>query len=248
MIAAIPTATCFHHTDRETGRSCTRCGRPACSDCLREAPVGSHCWECVKAAQPPARERLRRWNAQSAGLVTRTLIAINVAVFVLTSIGGGSLSGAAGKLHARLALYGPAVSHGEWYRLVTSGFVHYGLLHLAFNMVLLYRVGEALEGSLGRVRFVILYFVSLLAGSFGALLLSPNTYTAGASGAVFGLFAAMAIAQRRSGVDVWRNGIGGLIVLNLVITFTAGNISIGGHLGGLVGGAVVGALMFQARA
>ena len=97
----------------------------------------------MKAAQPPARERLRRWNAQSAGLVTRTLIAINVAVFVLTSIGGGSLSGAAGELHARLALYGPAVSHGEWYRLVTSGFVHYGLLHLAFNMVLLYRVGEA---------------------------------------------------------------------------------------------------------
>ena len=143
MIPAIPTATCFHHTDRETGRSCTRCGRPACSDCLREAPVGAHCWECVKAAQPPARERLRRWNAQSAALVTRTLIAINVAVFVLTSIGGGSLSGAAGELHARLALYGPAVSHGEWYRLVTSGFVHYGLLHLAFNMVLLYRVGEA---------------------------------------------------------------------------------------------------------
>jgi membrane associated rhomboid family serine protease len=242
-------ATCFHHTDRETGRSCTRCGRPACSECLREAPVGSHCWECVKAAQPPTRERLRLWNARSSGLVTRTLIAINVAVFVLTSIGGGSLSGSAGRLHVRLALYGPAVSHGEWYRLITSGFVHYGLLHLAFNMVILYRVGEALEVNLGRVRFVVLYFVSLLAGSFGALLLSPNTYTAGASGAVFGLFAALAIAQRRNGIDVWSNGIGGLLVLNLIITLLPGsNVSIGGHLGGLVGGAAVGALMFRSRA
>jgi len=240
-------ATCFHHTDRETGRSCTRCGRPACSDCLREAPVGSHCWECVKAAQPPTRERLRRWNAQTPGLVTRTLIAINVAVFVLTSL-GGSRSGVVGTLSDRLALFGPAVSRGEWYRLVTSGFVHANLLHVAFNMVLLYRVGEVLEGSLGRVRFVVLYFVSLLAGSFGALLLSPNTYTVGASGAVFGLFAALAIAQRQSGVDVWRNGIGGLIVLNLVITFTVPGISIGGHLGGLVGGGAVGALMFRSRA
>lgn len=203
----------------------------------------------MKAAQPPTRERLRRWNAQSAGLVTRTLIAINVAVFVLTSIGGGSLSGSAGRLHVRLALYGPAVSHGEWYRLITSGFVHYGLLHLAFNMVILYRVGEALEASLGRVRFVVLYFVSLLAGSFGALLLSPNSYTAGASGAVFGLFAALAIAQRRSGVDVWSNGIGGLLVLNLIITLLPGsNVSIGGHLGGLAGGGALGALMFRSRA
>jgi membrane associated rhomboid family serine protease len=179
--------------------------------------------------------------------VTRTLIAINVAVFVLTSL-SGSGSGAAGTLADRLALYGPKVSHGEWYRLVTSGFVHANLLHVAFNMVLLYRVGEALETSLGRVRFVVLYFASLLAGSFGALLLSPNVYTVGASGAVFGLFAALAIAQRRSGVDVWRNGIGGLIVLNLIITFTVPGISVGGHVGGLVGGGALGALMFRSRA
>jgi len=191
---------------------------------------------------------MRLWNARTTAVVTRVLIAINVAVFVLTSASGGSLQGATSKLHTRLALYGPAVRDGEWYRLITAGFVHYGLIHIAFNMILLYRIGESLEAAVGRVRFLVLYFVSLLAGSFGALLLSPNAYTAGASGAVFGLFGAMAIGQRRSGIDVWRNGIGGLIVINLIFTFAAAsNISVGGHLGGLVGGALVGAVLFRGR-
>jgi len=170
-------------------------------------------------------------------------------VFILTTASAGSLQGTAGKLHTRLALYGPAVRDGEWYRLITAGFVHYGLIHIAFNMILLYRIGESLEAAVGRLRFLVLYFVSLLAGSFGALLLSPNAYTAGASGAVFGLFGATAIGQRRSGVDVWRNGIGGLIAINLLFTFlAANNISVGGHLGGLMGGALVGAVLFRPRA
>ena len=202
----------------------------------------------MKAAQPSTSTRLRLWNARTTGLVTRVLIAINVAVFVLTSMSGGSLQGTASKLHTRLALYGPAVRDGEWYRLITAGFVHYGLIHIAFNMILLYRIGDSLEAAVGRVRFLVLYFVSLLAGSFGALLLSPNAYTAGASGAVFGLFGATAVGQRRSGIDVWRNGIGGLIAINLVFTFVAaGNISVGGHLGGLIGGALVGAVLFRPR-
>lgn len=239
-----PAATCFRHTDRPTGRSCTRCGRPACSDCLHVAPVGSHCSDCIAAARPPARERLRRWNATAGPLVTKVLIGLSLAVFVLTAATGGAL-GRGGDLQARLALSGPHVAAGEWYRLVSSGFVHYGLVHIGFNMLILYRFGEMLESALGRLRLFALYLASLLAGSLGAVLLSPLALTAGASGAVFGLVAAAAVGQRLRGVDVWQSGIGPLIAINLVLTFAIPGISIGGHLGGLLGGLVVGAAMLR---
>lgn len=224
------TVTCFHHHERETGRACSRCGRPACPDCLHDAPVGSHCWECLRAARPPVRQRLRRWNATAGAVVTRTIIAANVAVFLLTTTVAGA--------RTQLALQGPAVESGEWYRLVTSGFVHYGLLHLGFNMVVLHQLGGMLEPALGRLRFVALYAVALLAGSAGALALSPDAFTAGASGAVFGLAGAAAVALRRRGVDVWQSGVGGLLAVNLVLTFVIPGISVGGHVGGLVGGAL----------
>ncbi len=236
--------TCFRHPDRQTGRSCTRCERPACSECLHEAPVGSHCFECIAAARPPRRERLRRWNASSGALVTKTLIGLNLAVFVLTAATGGAL-GRGGQVQGRLALSGPAVAAGEWYRLVSSGFVHYGLLHVAFNMLVLYRFGEMLEAFLGRLRMLALYLASLLAGSFGAVLFAPLALTAGASGAVFGLVAAAALGLRQRGVDVWQSGVGPLIAVNLVLTFAIPGISIGGHLGGLLGGAAVGAAMLR---
>ena len=237
-------ATCFHHRDRETGRACTRCERPACVDCLHEAPVGSHCWECIKAARPPTRERVRRWNATAGLLVTKALIGINLAVFVLTALQGG-LAGRGGDLQVELAVFGPFVHDGEWYRLITSGFVHFGLIHLGFNMALLYRFGELLEPALGRIRFAALYIAALLAGSAGALLVAPMALTGGASGAVFGLVGAAAVAQHRHGVGIWQSGIGGLLVLNLIFTFAIPNISIGGHIGGLVGGAALGAAMLR---
>lgn len=237
-------ATCFHHPDRETGRACTRCGRPACLDCLHEAPVGAHCWECIRAARPPVRERARRWNATAGLVVTKALIALNLAVFVVTALQGG-LAGRGGDLQVRLAVFGPFVDAGEWYRLVTSGFVHFGLIHVGFNMVLLYRFGELLEPALGRIRFGALYFAALLAGSAGALLVAPMALTGGASGAVFGLVGAAAVAQHRHGVGIWQSGIGGLLVLNLIFTFAIPNISIGGHIGGLLGGAALGAAMFR---
>jgi membrane associated rhomboid family serine protease len=165
------------------------------------------------------------------------LIAINVVVFVLTS--------AEGKLQTQLSLFGPAVAHGDWYRLVSSGFVHYGLLHIGFNMLLLYQVGLILEPALGRFRFVALYFAALLAGSFGALLLSPTVLSAGASGAVFGLFGAAAVGLRQRGVKVMQTGIGTLLVINLILTFAIPGISVGAHLGGLVGGAVTGWFMLH---
>jgi membrane associated rhomboid family serine protease len=238
------TRTCFHHTDRETGRTCTRCDRPACSECLHDAPVGSHCWECIRAARPPTQERIRRWNATQGLLATKVLIAINAVVFLLTSTQQG---GGAANLEQRLALFGPAVANGEWYRIVTAGFLHFGLIHIGFNMLLLYQFGSVLEPALGRVRFVALYTAALVAGSFGALLLSPNAFTGGASGAVFGLVGAVAIGMHRRGVSVWQSGVGGLLVVNLVLTFAIPNISVGGHLGGLAAGALVGAVMLEVR-
>jgi membrane associated rhomboid family serine protease len=180
--------------------------------------------------------------------VTTLIIAINVLVFFgMSSSGGGSLGRAGGSLFADYALYGPAVADGEWWRLLTSGFMHSGLLHVGFNMYILWFLGNMLEPSLGPVRFAALYFASLLAGAFGALLLSPDAFTVGASGAVFGLMGAAFVMHRARGMDPMQSGIGPLILLNLGISLIPGlNISIGGHLGGLVGGALAALLMDQA--
>lgn len=180
---------------------------------------------------------MRQWNAAAGPLATKALIAVNVVVFVLTS--------ADGKLQTQLSLFGPAVASGDWYRLVTSGFVHYGLLHIGFNMLLLYQLGLLLEPPLGRVRFLLLYIAALLAGSFGAVLLSPHVLSAGASGAVFGLFGAAAVGLRQRGVRVMQTGVGALLVINLILTFAIPGISIGAHLGGLIGGAVAGWFMLH---
>ncbi len=157
----------------------------------------------------------------------------------------GSLNGLSGSVANRLALFGPSVHNGEWYRLITGGFVHAGLLHIAGNMILLYAMGQMLEPALGHARMAALYFAALLAGSFGVMLVSPHAYTVGASGAVFGLFGAAAVGMRQRGISVWQSGIGALILINLVFTFAVPGISIGGHVGGLAGGALVGGYMLR---
>ena len=172
--------------------------------------------------------------------MTKVIIGINVAVYLLTSVGR---SGA--DLQNRLVLFGPDVAHGELYRLVTSGFVHFGVIHILFNMVLLYRFGEALERNLGRTRYFLLFSAALLTGSFGALLLTPHAATGGASGAVFGLMGAVAMGMRQRGVSLTEGGVGGLIAINLVLSVVIPGISLGGHLGGLIGGAVVGGVMLR---
>jgi len=243
----VETTTCFHHRDRPTGRACTRCGRPACPECLRDAAVGSHCFECVRAAQLPAAQQMRRRAALAGPVVTKAIVWLNVGVFLLTatSAGGSIMGEGVSQLHLKLGLDGADVHSGQLYRLVTSGFIHFGIFHIGFNMVLLYRFGEMLEVALGRTRFGALYLASLLSGSFGALLLSPHALTGGASGAVFGIFGAVAIGLHQRGVDVWQSGVGGLIVINLVLSFVIPGIAIGGHLGGLVGGFLVGAFMLR---
>ena len=239
--------TCYRHPNRETGRSCTRCGRPACPECLVAASVGSQCLDCLKASLPPTTERVQRWNATHLRLMTMALIAVNVGVFLYGLTESGTRFGQA-KIQVDLGLYGPFVAAGEWYRLVTSGFVHANFLHLASNMLVIWIAGAQLEPVLGRTRFTLLYFASLLAGSAGALVMTPNTLTIGASGAAFGLLGALAIGMRHRGIDIWRSGIGPLIVINLVITVAVPGISLGGHVGGLIGGLAAGWVLLSPAA
>jgi membrane associated rhomboid family serine protease len=228
---------CYRHPDRETSVKCSRCGRPICPDCMYDSPVGMRCPECAGQRARSRRVAIRRAENPYG---TYALIALNVIVFIAELSGGGgaaSLEGG-GRLVADGGLLGPAVAdQGEWYRIVTSGFLHAGPLHLFLNMFVLYILGTILEEGIGTVRMLGIYFVSLLAGSFGALLLDPNELTVGASGAVYGIMAATFLVARQRGVEQLASQIGLWVILNLAFTFTVPGISIGGHLGGLAGGA-----------
>jgi len=235
---------CYRHPDREGGVLCARCGRPLCPDCMIAAPVGFQCPACVR--QAPAVRTMRSLGTSAPIYVTLLLVAANVVAFLPSLSGGATLtSRGAGQVVADGALFGPAVADGEWWRLVTSGFIHFGLLHAGFNVMLLYMLGQMLEPALGRIRFAALFLTALLGGSFGALLVRPDALTAGASGAVFGLMGAAVAGMRGRGVSPRDSGIGGLLVVNLVLTFAVPGISIGGHLGGLAAGAAGGWLLFS---
>jgi membrane associated rhomboid family serine protease len=233
-------ATCYRHPNRETGVSCSNCGKPICPDCMTATPVGMRCPDCSRQRTQVRTMR----NIAVDPIVTYALIAINVLIYVGTSSSGSALGGSqGGSVYTDFALNGPAVAGGDWWRLVTSGFLHYGLLHIALNMYILWWLGRELEPSLGHVRFAAIYFASMLCGSFGALLITPNALTAGASGAIFGLFGAAFMIGRARGIDVWANGIGPLILFNLVFSFIVSGVSIGGHIGGLIGGGIAGFVM-----
>ena len=172
-------------------------------------------------------------------VVTVALIAINVIVYLVEiGSGGGGLNNPSGRIVEDFGLFGPFVSEGEVYRLVTSGFLHASLVHIGFNMLLLFFLGRLLEPALGRTRFLVLYFASLLAGSLGALILEPNSLSLGASGAIFGLAGATFVIARGRGMEALAGQIGFLIVFNLIFSFSARNISIGAHIGGLIGGVI----------
>jgi membrane associated rhomboid family serine protease len=233
-------AVCYRHKDRETGVSCSNCGNPICPDCMTATPVGMRCPDCARQRTPVRTMR----NVYAAPTATYVLIAICVLVWIGEALSGGRGS----QVYIDLSLIGGAigpngdaigVSQGEYYRLITGAFLHdpANPLHVAFNMYILYWLGTMLEPALGHVRFLALYFASLLAGSFGALLFSGSTaQTTGASGAVFGLLAAAFIMQRARGIDPMQSGLGPVILLNLGITFLIPGISIGAHLGGLFAG------------
>jgi membrane associated rhomboid family serine protease len=238
---------CYRHPDRETGRRCTRCGKPACGECLVQVSVGSQCLDCVKASRPDVKTRAKFWNARQPTLVTYALIAINAAVYLWTTAANSKHDGPFPHGEYTLAVAKPFIQNHEYYRLITSGFLHFSIFHIGMNMLLLFQLGQLLEPAIGRVRFALLYFASLLGGSLGALLLQPNGLTGGASGAVFGLMAAAAIGMHRRGINVFRTGIGTILVLNLVITFTIPGISVGGHVGGAIAGAICGFVILAPR-
>ncbi|MBM0202762.1 rhomboid family intramembrane serine protease [Micromonospora sp. STR1s_5] len=256
------TPVCYRHPGRETYVRCTRCDRPICPDCMREASVGHQCPECVNEGRRsvrPARTAFGGGTAGRHGYVTKALIAVNV-LFLLASIasarggdaavggsGFGGLMGGSTPLTEWGAVLGRAylpdytlggIAEGQWYRLVTAMFLHYGVLHLLLNMWALWVLGRSLEANLGRVRFAALYLIAGLGGNVAAYLFSsPRAATVGASTAVFGLFAALIIIERRLGRDISR--IIPILVINLVFTLAVPGISIPGHLGGLVVGALM---------
>jgi len=213
---------------------------------MTTTPVGMRCPECARQRTQVKRMR----NAATRPQVTYALIAINVIVFLTEGKGvfsfGGEASGTVIEKGAVLgssqlpALAGQGVAHGQWWRIVTGGFLHENLLHIGFNMWVLYYLGVMLEPALGRLRFGVVYMVSLLAGSFGALLVSPHVLTVGASRAIFGLMGAAAVEMRARQIPLMQSGVGGLILINLIISFSIPGISWGGHLGGLVGGVLAG--------
>ncbi|MFG1868028.1 rhomboid family intramembrane serine protease [Micromonospora arborensis] len=263
MSESPPTApVCYRHPGRETYVRCTRCDRPICPDCMREASVGHQCPECVNEGRRsvrPARTAFGGGTAGRHGYVTKALIAVNV-LFMLLSIasdrggdaalggsGFGGLMGGPTPLTNWGSVLGLAVlpdgtlggiAEGQWYRLVTAMFLHYGLPHLLLNMWALWVLGRSLEANLGRVRFAALYLIAGFGGNVAAYLFSAqNATTVGASTAIFGLFAALLIIERKLGRDISR--IIPILVINLVFTVAVPGISIPGHLGGLVVGALM---------
>lgn len=236
--------TCYRHPKRETGVSCSNCGRPICPECMTSTPVGMRCPEC---ARQTTKVRVGQGAfSPTAGKMPATiaLIGINVIVFLIELAGGGAgqFSGGGAVIHDA-GLRGPDIANGDWWRVITGGFLHAGFLHLLFNMYVLYVAGRILEPGIGTPRFLGIYFVSLVAGSLGALIVDPNTVTVGASGAIFGLMAAVIVVAWGRGVAQVAQQFAIFIVLNLFLTFSIPGISIGGHIGGLIGGTVAALLV-----
>jgi membrane associated rhomboid family serine protease len=260
-MAATVERTCYRHPDRVTGLSCSECGRPICTECMTMAPVGIRCPE--HSGRPQGVQRVttgvRRAAYEGVGAkVTRVLVAINVLVYIAELAQGSGVTATKGSIYQNGALLAngvkvgdrlaglPAhipfpnlvgVAHGEWWRLITAAFLHYGPFHLLLNMLALWWFGSALERRIGSGRFLAIYLVSGLAGSTGALMLDPTTPTVGASGAIFGILGAGLVMEQFQRDYVFGGSALGIIVLNLVFTFSVANISIGGHIGGLLAGA-----------
>jgi membrane associated rhomboid family serine protease len=270
-----PLRTCYRHPNRETGLSCSECGRPICTECMTVAPVGLRCPEHSGKPQGAARvvQGARRLGYEGSGaLATKALIGVNVAVYLICLAQGSSLGQTTGSLFDKGALLarglevgsrvvpiplntGPitgtfqglpvhlvGIAAGDWWRLITAAFLHGSIIHIGFNMVMLWWVGSPVEAALGRARFLGLYFASGLAGSAGALIADPNAVTVGASGAIFGILGAALVFERQRHY-VLGGSATGIIVINLVISFSVPNISYGGHIGGLVGGILCGLIL-----
>ncbi|MFI6049725.1 rhomboid family intramembrane serine protease [Streptomyces violascens] len=250
---------CYRHPGVHTGIRCARCERPICPECMISASVGFQCPDCVRSGSGTGHARTANQPRTLAGgvlaagdpqLFTKILIGINLAAFLVQLVVGQ-------RVQDEFALLGQAlvpgmdgvqgVAQGQWYRLLTSMFLHNGYAHIGFNMLSLWWLGGPLEAALGRARYLALYFVSGLAGgALTYLLAAQNQLTLGASGAIFGLFGAMAVLMRRMKYDM--RPVIGLLVVNLIITFAWSGIAWQAHVGGLVAGVLVGIGMVHAPA
>jgi membrane associated rhomboid family serine protease len=230
---------CYRHPNRETGVSCSNCGRPICPDCMTSTPVGMRCPECARRGRTKVRT-MRTMTAEPT--LTWILIGVNVVA------GIGSLSGATVGDHGTLTDWGElsraTMANGDSWTLLTSGFLHAGLFHLLSNMLALWILGTMLEPVMGHVRFALVYFVALFCGSLGVLIVSQGP-SVGASGAVFGLMGAAVVVARHRGLNLMESGLGLWLGINLLITFTIPNISIGAHIGGLAGGFVAALILLE---
>ena len=257
--------TCYRHPDRETYIRCQRCDRPICPDCMRSAAVGFQCPSCVAEGAKSTRQGRTAYGGQRSGnpaLTSIVLVAINAAIWLLITLTGGFVS----RLTDALALLGAGrceagsgyypginssdacatlpnahwvagVADGAWWQLLTSAFTHVEVWHIGFNMLALWVLGPTLEAVMGRTRFLAVYLLSGLSGSALVLLAAPETQTLGASGAIFGLMAALLVIAVKSGGNV--SQIGTWILINAVLTFTVPHISWQGHLGGFLGGLLI---------
>ena len=241
-----PDNFCYRHPDRQSFIICQRCGRTICSECQTQAAVGVHCPECVREARESAprtsrgtRTRIKRSMRSSSGVpvVTYTLIALNIAVFAVDFVTGGSLYG-------WLAYRGDFTASQPW-RMLTSAFMHASVLHLLFNMFSLFIFGPVIEHAVGRARFAALYLLAAFGGSLAVLLLAPHQAVVGAWGAIFGLLGAFFIIQRRLGGNNTQLLV--LIGLNVAFGFIVPNVAWQAHLGGLVVGAAVAAVYTATR-
>jgi membrane associated rhomboid family serine protease len=248
---------CVRHPDRPTGLRCVRCDKPACPDCLREASVGYQCVDCVRDGSKTVRPARTVGGARASRsgprlVVVPALIVLNVAAFAATAIQAGSIvDNSRSTLFMDGTLLPAWVSAGEWWRLLTSGFLHfgnyggYGPVHLLFNMFALWVIGRDLEIALGRGRFLTVYLLSLLGGSASVMLFgAAGGGVAGASGAIYGLFGGIAVVVFRAKLNP--GPVLGLLAINIFLSVALPGISLLGHIGGLVAGALATAAMVYA--
>jgi membrane associated rhomboid family serine protease len=204
---------------------------------MTPTPVGMRCPECASQKTRVMRGAVGPGRYDTPAI--HVLIALNIAAYLVEiASGSGGLSPSGSSILLDFGLYGPFVADGEWYRLLSYGFLHSSLIHIGFNMFAIYILGRLLEPAIGTPRFVAVYFASVLGGALGALLLSPDTLTVGASGGVFGVFAAAFVIARARGIDALASNIALILLLNLAISVVVPRVSLGGHLGGLAAGGV----------
>jgi membrane associated rhomboid family serine protease len=231
---------CYIHNIEVTYVRCSRCEKFICVKCMNPASIGYHCPECagnVTKIINPVRQNKFIPTRQKAK-VTKFLTISLVVVYIFQSLLGDVLI-------ANFALFAPNVSNGQWWLLITAGFLHGSILHLFFNAYILWVVGGQLENIVGSIKFTIIYFVSLLGGSLASYLFSPfGSYSVGASGAIFGLMGAMQVVGRKIQIDI--SQITTLVLINVVLGFVISGIDWRAHLGGLAAGALVTWVLFNA--